>query len=474
MPSTRISYFKTSALTGTALALLAGAAHAQVAAPSASVSVTAPAPTAAASVSAPAAPAVPAAPAAPSVAAPSVDATATAPAAPAPAVVAEPPAMPVAPAPVAPAPVAPAPMPPVEPMPLAPLVDPAEPVAEEAAAESPLNLFMFADANYGITSSHRDAASPFHRAYAFNDSDGTTSNGFALEWMGVDASYTIGEVSATASFRFGDAVNTFFGGDKGGAGIDNLLQGYLTWAPTENISLDLGQFGTIYGAEVAESWVNLNYTRGGLYYAMQPFWHTGLRASFQLDPKFALKAMVVNGVNSSFDEDDAPSVGLQAALTPSDEFALYLGGFQTLDPEHDSSGFDTFLDLVATLNIDAFSAVLNADFNQNAGDDASDSGDDSSFYGVSLALGYNFTNHFGLAGRYEFLGDPDGAIWENEDGNVQTFTLTFDVKPLDTDNLIVRWDNRFEKGSDDIFADQENKATDKFFGSVVGVVVKMD
>ena len=46
---------------------------------------------------------------------------------------------------------------------------------------------------------------------------------------------------------------------------------------------------------MAESWQNMNYTRGALYFAMQPFWHTGLRGSYQVSDSLGLTALVVNG-----------------------------------------------------------------------------------------------------------------------------------------------------------------------------------
>lgn len=351
------------------------------------------------------------------------------------------------------------------------------PAEDEASG---LTFFMFADANYAVTSSHRDSAVTPHRAYAGAGSDGTIANGFALEWAGLDANYDGGEVGATASLRFGDAVPTYFG-NQAPNGIANLTQGYLTWQPHERVVLDLGQFGTIFGAEVAESWANLNYTRGGLYYLMQPFWHTGLKGSVAISDSFGVNAMVVNGVNSSFDEDDAPSVGLQAAITPSDAFELYVGGMQTLDSENDTSGFDTFLDLVAVISAGDFTGVLNADFNISRDgvlDAAGEPEDDAKFFGASAAAGYAFSHLFGAALRYEFLRDPDDMLYgaNPDDGTtIHTLTGTLDLKPLhERDNLIIRWDNRYEFASEDIFRNTTDEAAGGWFASVLGVVVKMD
>jgi hypothetical protein len=388
----------------------------------------------------------------------------------------------------------PADVPPPQPLPLPEPVltdEGMEIVPSEEPAESALSLFMFADANYALTSSHRASPSVYHRAFAGNGADGTAANGFALEWLGVDANYDGGEVAATASLRFGDAVPIYLGGDRSPGGIANLTQGYLSWLPHERVALHLGQFGTIFGAEVAESWRNLNYTRGALYYGMQPAWHTGFKGSFAFSDAFGINAMVVNGVNSSFDEDDAPSVGLQATVTPNDVFQLYVGGMQTLDSANDSSSFDTFLDLVAVLNVGDLTGILNADFNIARDEAQDDAGNvaDGTFFGVSAGVGYAFSHLIGVAARYEFLSDPDTILYDvnlrdangdlpadfSGETSVNTLTATLDLKPIpERDNLIIRWDNRYEFSNQDVYRDTRDVPDSNWFASVLGVVVKMD
>jgi len=58
---------------------------------------------------------------------------------------------------------------------------------------------------------------------------------------------------------------------------------------------------------------------------------------------------------------------------------------------------------------------------------------------------------------------------------VHTVTGTFDLKPIPKhDNLILRWDNRFEKANEAIYSNLEAKPSKRWFASVLGVVVKMD
>jgi hypothetical protein len=56
--------------------------------------------------------------------------------------------------------------------------------------------------------------------------------------------------------------------------------------------------------------------------------------------------------------------------------------------------------------------------------------------------------------------------------NLTTATLTFDVKPVEkADNFVIRWDNRLEVSNHDIFSTKSGNIKDKYFESVVGVVV---
>src|SRR5205085_2302661 len=130
----------------------------------------------------------------------------------------------------------------------------------------------------------------------------------------------------TAFLRFGPSVPIFYLADMGVAGIDSLLGGYLTLKPLPELTIDAGYFGTIYGAEVAENYLDFNYTRGALYYAMQPFYHFGVKAAYAINETVTVRAMVVNGANDIVDENDAPAVGAQLVLNDlGGVFDLYAG-----------------------------------------------------------------------------------------------------------------------------------------------------
>ncbi len=373
----------------------------------------------------------------------------------------------------------------------------AEPEEPEAPkGEGAVKVSAFVDAYLGLQTARIDTPAPPHRAYASNvfvpGAGGINENGFSLSFAGADIVYDGGAAGATISLRAGPSVPIFYGADNGPLGIDNITQAFLTWNATEALTLDVGQFGTIYGAEVAESWQNLNYTRGGLYYAMQPFWHTGLRAGYELNSSMGLNFLLVNGVNTitevgevRLDDDGVtpepdpvflPSFGAQFTYDDG-PLSLAVGGL--LGPEDDADAFNMFFDVVATVDLKPLTLVFNADYNQNSVSE----GDATSFWGISAAAGYSLTDQFGLALRLEHLSDSDNAIYGAVDDmgvpvdsvSVTTVTGTFDLKPLpDSDVLVIRWDNRYEMGSEDIFFNSDGDADGSWFQSVLGLVVHSD
>jgi len=310
----------------------------------------------------------------------------------------------------------------------------------------------------------------FHEAYVQAD-------GFALAFAGTDISYSGDQFGATISLRFGPGVNRFYAADMGIFGIDNVTQAFATWKPFSKLTLDFGQFSTIYGAEVAESWRNLNYSRGGLYYAMQPFWHTGLRANLAITDMFALNALVVNGVNNAFENNKSPSLGLQALLTPNDAFFLAVGYLGALNPRAGGEGlFHNFFDVVATVTAGDFKLILNGDYNMYK---AAGGADSENWWGASVAPGYSFTSWFGAAARVEYLSDS-ANLWGMTKTNgmlankasLVTLTGTLDFKPVPNSSAVVlRPEFRYELAGDQYFYNGDNESDDKFWTAHLGVVV---
>jgi hypothetical protein len=372
----------------------------------------------------------------------------------------------------------PAPAPVAEPVEAAPVVE--SPVVEEPAAEEEegswsdaLSLGMFVDSYYNFDFNRPDlqtANSLGHNPYV-------RTNGFALAFLGLDMAYSLGDVGAVASLRFGPGASPLIGQTDTGIGLDNIWQAYLTYAPAEGLTLDMGQFATIYGAEVGESWMNINYTRGALYFNYQPFWHTGLRVGYQASDMVKLNLLVVNGVNQPLDVDRSPEFGLQVALTPADIFFLAVGWYGS-PIDSDGKFWSNFVDVVATLNVDALTLIGNFDVGFN------DVGEDTnSYWGMSLAGKYAVSEQVALGLRGEYLADPDALNFAFGE-NLITGTATVEYAPVE--NIIFRLDGRVEKADADIYSGKSAGSvedpdtmeevwmpnTDTLVTAVLGVVVK--
>ena len=424
---------------------------------------------------------------------------------PAPAPVAEAPEEappPAAPAPVEqvePAPVVPPPAAAVEPAvpadePVAPADEPAAEAEKEAPWYEGFSFSGFVDAYAALRSdkNSRPLGTPpplggyYHEAYVQN-------NGFALALAGIDASYSGDKLGATVSLRLGPAVNRFYAANMTDTGIENITQAYVTYKPIEQLTFDFGQFNTIYGAEVLESWQNVNYSRGALYYAMQPFWHTGLRANVAVSEAFALNALIVNGVNNAYENSRSPSLGLQAVITASDVFSLaagYLGALSPMHAENDPfRNFQNFFDLVATVEVGGFKLVANADLNLYKPEAGADG---ENWWGISVAPAYAFSDVFGIGARFEYLSDSANQwgmtktkvpfVAEPEDGAdngvlaaksaLTTLTFTLDIKPIPgVANLVLRPEFRYEIAGDYYFFDKDNELTKSFWTVMLGAAV---
>jgi hypothetical protein len=316
--------------------------------------------------------------------------------------------------------------------------------------------------------------------------------GFGLAWAGFDAAVDAGPVGAVIQLRLGPAVQNLALNDYGAPGnIGNLQNAYLTWKPQGkdgNITLVAGKFDTLYGAEVAVSHLNINYTRGALYNLAQPFFHTGLRVDGVFG-KVTGKLMVVNGWNNTIDNNRMKSFGAQLAYAPSDTATVslgYLGGPEgsefsaatSTPPLTEQPGANTrwrhMVDLVADAKPTPNVRILaNVTYVNDAVLDVNGTEQNVNWWGASLMGRYGINDYFGIGGRFEFIRDKNGQITSapGVDMSLITGTLTLETTP--TKYLVIRLDNRIDHTSEDVFANQGGIGTNRNqVTTTLGLVVK--
>ncbi len=343
------------------------------------------------------------------------------------------------------------------------------------------------------------------------------SNGFALAWVGLDASYDPDPVGGTLALRFGPQAAIYAGGDAD-AGLENVKQAFASWKPASSLTFDFGKFDTLYGAEVADSQGNFNYTRGALYWLGQPLFHTGLRATVAFRDELALKAMVVNGWNNSVDNNAGKSYGLQLAYTGklASAYVGWLGGPEQSDTTTlpcaadtafdagtggcvaspgaapsanplDAGGADDFkawrhlVDIVVSVNAtDSLSLLFNADYGTQGTRTSSGTGyttTNQSWYGAMLAGRYQLDPVWAVAVRGEYYKDNNGLTSGVDGLALTTATLTLEAKP--SPNLILRLDNRADlaldaTGTTHVFDKGIRDSASHQLTTTLGVVVTTD
>ena len=228
-------------------------------------------------------------------------------------------------------------------LPLPALAQTAEPISNVSEGQSRtgtranLTLGGYVEAGYQWNFNQ-----PSNGVTAYRGFD-TRHNTFTLSNVVLDASGSLGPVSARLALQVGHTPETYYLAEPsrrgaGGAGDSSLAvwkfiqQANVGWrAPVgRGLLLEAGVFLSPIGPEgmvIHDQW---NWSRSNLFFGL-PFYHTGLRASYATSARVTLSAGVFNGWNSVVDNNEEKSVLLQVTYNVADRVtlnALYFGGVE--------------------------------------------------------------------------------------------------------------------------------------------------
>lgn len=402
---------------------------------------------------------------------------------------APPPPPPPAAAPAAPPPAAPAAAPPPapEPAPPPPVVPAAAPATAPAAAPAaaPGNWYdkfsadAFADAYGNINWNFPRPQWGQQNLHAYDQ-----AQGFSLNQIGFNGSYSSDYVGGTVSLRFGPEAAIYnepavTGGTADNSfGMQNVRQAYATLKPADKITFDLGKWDQPFGSEVPDSQLNFFYTRSLLFQLNQPVFFTGLRFDFAASDAVDLKLFIANGWNNTVDDNAAKTFGGQLMLKPLDTLVFYIGGAAGPEQsEFQPAPFVTptvvpaamaptglnlavnghwreIVDLVIDYNpSSAVSFALNGDFDNESFGSGTPS---DSWYGVNLGVKFVVADPFAIALRGEYFGDDHGAVVPfNPSGGATSTSVesgTITLSYVAASKLTLMLDNRLDIANSEIFA----------------------
>ena len=229
-----------------------------------------------------------------------------------------------------------------------------------------------------------------------------------------------------------------------------LLQAFAQYV-TGPLTLQVGKFDTLAGAEVAQVTSNTNTTRSILF-AFEPVTHTGVRATYAASDQVSLIIGVNNGWTNSQDSAAASDKTVEAGIsfTPSKALAWTLQGYYGRDTNNFGvKGNIGLLDTVLTWNAtSALSLVGSVDYGTAQSTSTTSS---ASWWGVAGYANYAINDLWRVSLRGEYFDDTDGYLTRNfdpvtltggADQKLKEVTLTFGYDP--TKNFEFRVEGRYD------------------------------
>ena len=190
------------------------------------------------------------------------------------------------------------------------------------------------------------------------------ANQFSLNMAKLSAEHTADPIGFKFETMFGRAADLFNATEPAGVEVyKHIYQAYVSVKPAswKGVEFDFGKFVTAAGAEVTETHLNWNYSRGYLY-ANGPFYHFGGRLSVPVSKNLTVGYQIVNGWNNVEDNNSGKTQGFTVGLTTT---KLNWSNTYYVGPEKSNmnDGWRHFYDTVIAVNPNGrVSGLFNFDY----------------------------------------------------------------------------------------------------------------
>ena len=168
------------------------------------------------------------------------------------------------------------------------------------------------------------------------------SNSFTLSNAAIGASWQAGDVSGRIVLQVGATPSAYYASEPTLAGASGAnASGPELWKYLQEVNVgykapigrgllvQAGLFLSPIGPEVVPIKDNWNWSRSSLFYAL-PFYHVGVRATYELVDGLSATAAIYNGWNNVVDANEAKSVAVSLAYKRGflSGQLLYFGGIE--------------------------------------------------------------------------------------------------------------------------------------------------
>ena len=278
------------------------------------------------------------------------------------------------------------------------------------------------------------------------------SQGFGLTFTGGDFSYRTDKWGIRIDLRWGQNVDAL-------TEFAPLSRGYATWIPHPKVELDFGYYAAFIGFENADEWRNPTYTRGAVYFKIQPFRHLGFRGVFRPHEQVDVTLIVANGTifGTQFPEDvrrsvQSPALGAQLVYRPSKDVDLRLGSVASPNGSNGNRDWQAILDLVVVWTSGAWKIFVNGDYEFTRRGALTFTSDIQAQWGVSAGGSYRITDHWAVGFRGEYAGDRlAGTPVAGSPALGAIGTVTATVRYLPVEYLVISLEPRGEVARSDVY-----------------------
>lgn len=287
---------------------------------------------------------------------------------------------------------------------------------------------------------------------------------FEIGMASAKVEHTMGKVGAVLDIGFGKRAEEFAYAETFGTAMA-IKQAYVTYAPSDIVTITGGTFGTHIGYELLDAADNRNYSMSYAF-SYGPFLNTGLKADFAVTDEFGLMVGVTlpTDIRQLSAAAGTPHKTLIAQASYStDDYSFYLSG-TTGSNNPSSSTNTTQIDFVGDISItDEFAIGLNATFQNQAPDSQAPAGAKAaSWWSGVLYAKYDVDDTLNFTYRFENYDDSDGisafaGVTPTGGASVISNTISANIM---VDNLIIIPELRYDLGSENIFTDTKGAPTD--------------
>lgn len=338
------------------------------------------------------------------------------------------------------------------------VVTPAQAPAVPAAG--PLTFYGYVYAYYGYDFKHPDTHVRPGFLYSHNrQNEFTINNGI------VGVRYQDDKVRGAFALHAGSYVTANYAAED--QVFKHIYEAYAGFRPFHKAWLDAGIFGSHIGFESAISKDNWTLTRS-LMAESSPYFESGVRFTYEVDPKLTLTGLVLNGWQNIRENNQAKALGTQVQWKPGGGKLLinsstFYGNEQPADSVRRRRYFHDFYVTYAATDKLSLALVFDVGKQQKAqGGSKADT-----WHTGAAFVRYKLADKWTAAARAEYYTADHGVIISSlspaptaADFKAKGGSLNLDYAP--TGNVLFRVEGRLLTSKRNIFMQKDGKAADSY------------